>query len=120
LIFNSNGKSQGNEITINGNIIQIVPKYCYLGVILKCNGRFNLATTVLIEKARKACFKMKRIIGFDNQCKLLEKLFDAMVLPVLHYCSEIWGVDLSSNDISRNEKFHLKFIKDPRGSVVRL
>ena len=115
LIFNSNGKPQGNDFTINGNIIQIVPKYCYLGVMLKCNGKFNLATNVLIEKARKACFKMKRIIGFDNPCKLLEKLFDAIVLPVLLYCSEIWGVDLSSNDISNIEKFHIKFIKDILG-----
>ena len=42
-------------------------------------------------------------------------LFDAIVLPVLLYCSEIWGVDLSSNDISSIEKFHLKFIKDILG-----
>jgi hypothetical protein len=115
LIFNSNGKPQGNEFTINGNIIQIVPKYRYLGVMLKCNGRFNLETTLLIEKTRKACFKMKRIIGFDNPCKLLEKLFDAIVQPVLLYCTEIWGVDLSSNNISSIEKFHLKFIKDILG-----
>ncbi|XP_062582329.1 uncharacterized protein LOC134244070 [Saccostrea cucullata] len=115
MIFNSNGKPQGNEFSFNGNAIQIVPRYCYLGIMMKCNRKFNLATAVLIEKARKACFKMKRIIGFDNPCKLLEKLFDAIVLPVLLYCSEIWGVDLSSKDISNVENFHLKFIKDILG-----
>lgn len=75
LIFNSNGKSCIDEFTYNGNLLQTVSKYCYLGLTLKCNGSFNLATTVLMEKARKAYFKIKKTIGLD---KLLEKLFDTI------------------------------------------
>lgn len=52
---------------------------------------------------------MKKIIGIDNPCNLLEKLFDSIVLPVLFYCCEIWGVDLSLKDISVIEKFHVNF-----------
>lgn len=46
---------------------------------------------------------------------LLEKLFDSIVLPVLLYWCEIWGVDLSLKDISVIEKFHVKFLKDILG-----
>lgn len=41
-------------MNINGNIVQIVPKYCNLGVVIKYNGRYNLATYLLLDKARKA------------------------------------------------------------------
>ena len=45
-----------------------------------------------MEKARKAYFKMKKIIGLDNPCKLLETLFDSIITPILLYCCEIWGI----------------------------
>lgn len=41
-------------MNINGNIVQIVPKYCNLGVVIKYNGKYNLATYLLLDKARKA------------------------------------------------------------------
>jgi hypothetical protein len=47
--------------------------------MLKCNGNFNVAVSLLMEKARKAYrgFKIKKTIGLNNPCKLLEKLFDS-------------------------------------------
>lgn len=74
----------------------IVSTCTCVNLISICN---NLATSVLVEKARKAYFKMKKIINIDNPCKLLSKLFDSIVLPVFFYCCEIWVVDLSLNDI---------------------
>ena len=53
-----------------------------------------------MEKARKACFKIKKTIGLDNPCKLLETLFDSLVSPILLYCSEICGVFDNSGDNS--------------------
>ena len=41
--------------------------------MLKCNGNFNVAVSLLIEKARKAYFKIKKTIGLNNPCKLLDK-----------------------------------------------
>jgi hypothetical protein len=57
LIFNSNGKTHVNEFSYNNNIIQTVSKYYYSRVMLKCNGNFNVAVSLLMEKARKAYFK---------------------------------------------------------------
>jgi hypothetical protein len=38
-----------------------------------------------MEKARKLYFKIKKTIGLNNPCKLLEKLFDFLVTPILLY-----------------------------------
>lgn len=116
IVFNSNGKTFKNTFLYNNVGIETVSQYVYLGITMKFNGNFNVAINALIDKARKAYFKIKKTIGLNNPCKLLEKLFDSLVSPVLLYCSEIWGVDLivkeSPNPL---EKFHLKFIKEILG-----
>jgi hypothetical protein len=83
--------------------------------MLKCNGNFNVAVSLLMEKARKVYFKIKKTIGLNNPCKPLEKLFDSLVTPILLYCSEIWRVYLDPGDSSIVEKFHMKFIKEILG-----
>jgi hypothetical protein len=52
-------------------------------MVLKFIGNFNLAINTLMEKARKAKFKIKKTIGLNNPCRLLEKLFDSLVTPNL-------------------------------------
>ena len=89
LIFNSNGKTYKNEFEYLGVPLETVQQYCYLGIIMKYNGNFNIAISSLADKARKALFKVKRIVGLNNPCKLLEKLFDTMIVPILLYGSEI-------------------------------
>jgi hypothetical protein len=46
--------------------------------MLKCNGNFNVAVSLLMEKTRKIYFKIKKTIGLNNPCKLLEKLLDSL------------------------------------------
>jgi hypothetical protein len=46
----------------------------------------------------------------NNPCKLLEKIFDSLVTPILLYCSEVWGVYLDPGDSSIVEK--LNFIQE--------
>ena len=115
IVFNSNGKTYQNDFSYNGNSLETVSKYCYLGIMLKHNGKFNLAISTLVDKARKAYFKVKKNVGLDNPCKLLEKLFDSLVSPILLYCCEIWGLDINDKDTSVIEKFHMKFIKEILG-----
>jgi hypothetical protein len=82
-------------------VIETVNSYCYLGIVLKCNGSFNLAMSTLAEKARKAYFKIKKTIDLYNPCKLLEKLFDSLILPISykvsrHVCNPHGLLDKSS------------------------
>jgi hypothetical protein len=83
--------------------------------MLKCNGNFNVAVSLLMEKTRKIYFKIKKTIGLNNPCKLLEKLLDSLVTPILLYCSEVCGVYLDPGDSSIVETFHMKFIKEMLG-----
>ena len=117
LIFNSNGKSFLNHFMYNGNVIETVNSYSYLGIMLKCNGSFNLAMSTLAEKARKAYFKIKNTIGLNNPCKLLEKLFDSLILPISLYCCEIWGLEsaLKCKESDPYELLHTNFMKEILG-----
>ena len=115
MVFNSNGKTYINDFHYDDKILQTVSQYCYLGVMLKCNSKFNVAISVLMEKARKAMFKIKKIVGLNNPCRLLEKLFNTLVIPILLYNCEIWGVDIKPDDSSVVERFHMKFIKEILG-----
>ena len=78
----ANGKTFLNHFTINGTSIESVDKYCYLGINLRYNSKFSLAAAQLLDKARKALFKIKRTLGINNLCRLLEKLFDTMVFHI--------------------------------------
>ena len=68
-----------------------------------------------MDKARKAYLKIKKTVGLDNSCGLLEKLFDSLVSPIQLYGSEVWGDDCKFKDSDLTEKFHLKFIKETLG-----
>jgi small nuclear ribonucleoprotein (snRNP)-like protein len=115
MVFNSNGKTYLNQFTYNNVDLETVANYCYLGMVLKFNGNFNLAINTLMEKARKANFKIKKTIGLNNPCRLLEKLFYSLVTPILTYGSEVWGVDSTFKDSDPFEKLHIKFIKEILG-----
>jgi hypothetical protein len=49
--------------------------------------------STLAEKVRQAYFKIKKTIGLNNPCNLLEKRFDSLILPISLYCCEIWGLE---------------------------
>jgi hypothetical protein len=68
-----------------------------------------------MEKARKAYFKIKKIIGLNNPCRLLEKLFDSLVTTILTYSIEVGGVDSTFKNSDPFEKLHIKFIKEILG-----
>lgn len=65
------------SLNIFNSIIETVKLNCYLIIVLRYNGKFNSAINTLMEKARKAFFKLKKeIITLNNPCKLVGKLFD--------------------------------------------
>jgi hypothetical protein len=66
VVFSSNGKTYLSQFTCNNVDLETLANYCYLGMVLKFNGNFNLAINTLMEKARKAYF----------EC-FLKKLYDS-------------------------------------------
>ena len=70
-----------------------------------------------MEKGRKAWFKIKKTITLNNICNLLEKLFDSLVVPIILYGSEVWGVSTYNKfrDSDLFEHLHLNVIKEILG-----
>jgi hypothetical protein len=116
MIFNSNGKSFLNHFKLdNEEYLETVKSYCYLGVTVIYTGNLSQTSKNLMEKGRKAWFKIKKTITLSNPCNLLEKLFDSLVVPIILYGSEVWGVGNKFRNSDPFEHLHLKFIKDMLG-----
>ena len=126
-----------DNLRLNGNELERVDSYCYLGIDIKSTGSFTLAINNLKIKSMRALMSLKRTvdrstISFKSNCTL----FDALVKPVLLYAAPLWVPSLpitkllgkylneSSLPLSSNidelpkklatesiEKVHLKFIK---------
>lgn len=102
-------KSQCNfRWTINDEIVEVVDNFCYLGINFSYTGNMNNAVKMLNEQALKAYNHLLSVFSrltLDIKTKL--SLFDALIVPIILYGSEIWG----AYDHSELDKLHLKFCK---------
>ena len=104
IIFNKGGKRYcRHKFKIRGMDIEIVNKYCYLGIIFSASGSFTNACDALFDKALKAFYKFKQLHP-QNNAKLAARLFDALVVPILTYAGVVWG-PLYAHKISTDNFF---------------
>ena len=81
--------------TLNGAVVERVDSYKYLGFVFHAVRDMAFGAGFLVAAARKALFAMRRrcawlgIRDLASQCKL----FDTLVLPILSYGCEVWGVN---------------------------
>ena len=116
MIF-SKGKIKTDKLifTINNTQIEVVDKYKYLGIMLNFNGNLKHVAEHMYNKSIKAIFSLKaKIMNYDNiNNKLLLKLFDCLIRPILTYGSEIWIYDFNVKESVLEklpfEKLHNKF-----------
>ena len=95
MVFSKNGRRSKNlRFTYDGQIVEIVDEFKYLGVIFKSNGRFISAIKLLHEQARKAMYGIiSKARTTDMPIDIQFKLFDTLVLPIMTYSCEIWGYE---------------------------
>ena len=108
------------ELFFNGNIIEQVEKYKYLGVIIKSVMRLNQDVFAfnyeyLKQQARKALFcAQKKISSFGKLPPHIKMfLFDSLIKPILTYGSEVWAV--SEAGTSQADKTFLRHVKHSLG-----
>ena len=97
--------------------LHIVDRQTYLGIEMTSSGRYTYARDIFSKKAYKVLSRIKR--SFSNSdtttIKIINKLFDALVKPILLYGCEIWGPELLSYkthfDKSTVELVHINFYK---------
>ena len=93
---------------LDGNEIEIVDHFRYLGVYFSKTRTFYKARHHVVEQARKAMHLLyKRIRNFNLPIDLQLQIFDHTILPILLYGSEVWGFE----EIQIIEKLHCEFLR---------
>ena len=93
----------------NGQQLEIINKFRYLGVVFTAGGSFSECQNTLAGQAQKAIFQHSKYLykfTFLSPRHKLE-LFDKLILPILNYRGEVWGFS-QANAI---ERVHLQFCK---------
>lgn len=92
----------------NGDSLEVVHCFKYLGITMNHDGSFKNAIEELYEQASRAMYSLL------CKCRTLElpvnvavDLFDKLVSPVMRYSCEVWGFEKTDE----LEKLHLKFLK---------
>ena len=88
-----------NQFRINNKVLDNVTEFTYLGITVNAGCSFKPTIQTLSEKAMKAIFALNNKFKFSKMpLNVAMKLFDACVMPILIYGSEIWG-DMFNSDI---------------------
>ena len=97
------------DFWLNGQKIEYVESYTYLGTVFSFNGKFDEAINKQILQANRALFVLKsKKDMFNLPIDIMLDLFEKTIVPILLYGCEIWG---HVKNIDRIEKFHRKFLK---------
>lgn len=83
----------GFQFRVGGKVIELVDSYKYLGVTFRSNHDFTMNAELLAKSAGRALgkiiAKMREMKDFG--CKTFEKLYNSCVVPIMDYCSGVWG-----------------------------
>ncbi len=112
------------KVTFDGEILEQVKQYKYLGLIFCDNTSLNIAQEMLYKKGLKAYYSMSNILYSAKRTNVNNYImaFDALVKPILMYGCEIWGLESLQDKTPHNllsgqrivlmsEKLELKLLK---------
>ena len=87
ITFNKSGrKLTGSKFTFLNKPMEVVNKYCYLGIDLYPSGSFRTSVANLMNKARKAMSPLfSTIAQFQLPCSNGIKLFNSLIKPLCLY-----------------------------------
>ncbi len=91
VVFGTN-KLEKYKFYLNGDCIETVKEYKYLGLLFSTSGSFLNARKQIVSQATKAMHMLYTIIyNLDLPIDIQIKLFDQTILPILTYNCEVWG-----------------------------
>ena len=110
LIFRKGGRLSGDlQFKYKGNAIEIVKKFCYLGIVFTSGGSSFETQKTISGQALKAIFTLNKYLhNFTpfSPAHILD-LFDKLITPILNYGSEVWGFHAAK----AIETLHMQFCK---------
>ena len=112
LVFEAR-KSSHTSFYFNGDIIDQVDEFKYLGILMHGTKGLSPAIEYLCKAAKRAMF------GLQRRCQQLSihdpvlkcKLFDTLVKPILCYCCEVWSVLGSKTALASMDRIQIGFLK---------
>ena len=128
MVFNKCGRllKESKAFTFGQTEIPSARACTYLGIVFSLNESLKAAQNILRQKALRSYFSLKSMIDTRHLKKpILFKLFDALILPVVGYGSQVWlaqtnyikelasGMHPSLKKLALDpiEKVHLSFLK---------
>ena len=125
MVFNKTGRHIRCDIKTNGMLITSVREYKYLGFLITPSGEVLTGIKDLKSRALYALVQLRKKLGdnFRENIKIAFYLFDALIKPIILYCSDFWGpLCIQKNDPSellpKNnliDLVHMKFLKQLLG-----
>ena len=78
-----------------GSKLDNASNYKYLGLQFSTYGNFTYAKQEIKKVSLKALYKLRKEMcdHFRDDVQLTMKIFDTVIIPILMYGSEVWGVD---------------------------
>ena len=116
MIFNRTGKYLKRSFKCGNEKIFTTNSYKYLGFIITPSGELTSGLTDLKNRALKAYYKLKKIMGFHfrKHVNITLHLFDSLIKPILIYNSDFWGcLKMPANNPIEN--MHMRFCKELLG-----
>ena len=83
--------------------LEMITKFTYLGIVFTVGGYVNVTFEKLSGQALKDIFKLQREL-IKCPCTAVKHkldLFDKLVLPILNYGSQVWGLN-GNSQIEKN------------------
>lgn len=111
-------KKKLGEFIWQGEQIECVSSYEYLGVIFSSSGRFRLAADAANRKARAALSQTYEVLvkSRNPTWEGAQKIFEATIVSTLLYGSEIWGLRYLENIERTNVDFLKRYFRWPRNT----
>jgi hypothetical protein len=93
MVFGKGRLPNNLRFTYGGQPLEIVNKFCYLGIVFTRGGSFVEAQNTLDGQAQKAIYKMKKYLYRFTHIgvKHTMDIFDKLIVPILHYGCQTWG-----------------------------
>ena len=114
MVFRKGGRLRDNlHFLYNNSQIEIVSKFCYLGVVFTSGGSSFETQKTLSGQALKAIFTLNKYLYSFTTLKPSHRLelFDKLVSPILNYACEVCGF----HKATAVETVHLQFCKKVLG-----
>lgn len=112
MILNKTGRLiRTKKFSLNNSNIEIVRSYKYLGFIITPSGEIKTGLNDLRDRAMKAFFKLKNLMGntFHSHLKTTLHLLDTLIKPILLYASDFWGCLQPPNDNPIEKMYYMAY-----------